>query len=504
MTEPADQSGLDANPAAQQRRVKDILLSTVMVGGGSLVTVVTGAVRGKVISLMVGPAGIGLQGLLQATMRTAGSIAGVGMSTSGVREVARLRGEADTAELGHSLRAQFWMTFGFGLLAALVLVVLHRPLGRLVLDDADLGWTIGVVGIGLFATVAYQFYDAYLRGFRKVALVTTASILGSIFSTVAAIALVVAFHDDGIPWALVAQPLCVLGIAAYVGRDFKKHLVPVDRERTKRAFDRVLRIGVVLAVTSFATTAAQLGARVLIARWTSLDDVGYFQAAWAISVLYLGFVLGAMSLDYYPRLAEVGDNRTKLSEMVNEQAKISFLLAGPALLGLFALSSQVVMILYSSKFAVSVEILRWQLVGDVLKIGSWTLSYMVLAQGRPRVYFVTEMSWNVSYLAALALLLPSQGVEAAGYAYVIASAIYFTVLCISANRLAGFSWSRRNGLMMIVLGVLVGIEMTSHLVLTKWWSFGIGAAITLAFGAYCLWHLVHEAGFSRILRRGKR
>jgi len=503
VSEPNEQQGLDASPVAQQRRVKDILLSTVMVGGGSLVTVLTGAARGKVVSLMIGPSGIGLQGLLQATLRTAGSIAGLGMSTSGVREIARLRGEGDTLELGHTLRGIGYMILTTGLLAALILTAFQRPLGRAILDDESLGWTLAVVGVGVLSQCLYSGYDAYLRGFRRVGLVTTASIIGNVVSTGMAITLVVLFRDDGIVWALVSQPICVLVIAAIVGRDVKQHLVPADSQRTKQALFRVAGLGVVLAATSFATTGAQLGARVLIARWTSLDDVGYFQAAWAISVLYLGFVLGAMSLDYYPRLAEVGQNRPKLNEMVNEQAKISMLLAGPALLGVFTFSSQIVRLLFSAKFAVSVDILRWQLMGDVLKIGSWTLSYMVLAQGRPRMYFVTEMSWNVAYLATLALLLPQMGVLAAGYAYVISSAVYFAILCLVTNRIVGFSWSRNNVVMMVVLAALAAVLMLAHQFLSTWWSFGVGLGLTLTFGTFCLRRLVHEAGFSRLLRRRK-
>jgi antigen flippase len=445
VTERAGQTGLDASPVAKQRRVKDILKSTVIVGGGSLVTVLTGVVRGKVISLAVGPAGIGLQGLLGSTMRTTTAVAGMGMQTSGVREVARLRGEHNTDELGHTLRAIRLATLALGGFAALVLVLFHRPLGSQLLDDSDLGWTLAVVGFGVLAQVYYAVYDSYLRGFRRVALLTKANIIANLLATGAAISFVLLLGDDGIAWAIVSQPISMLAIAAIAGRDFRLHLVPANRDRTRAAFKRVVRMGVVLAATSFITTGVQLTARVLVAHWGSLDDVGYFQGAWAVSVLYLGFVLGSMSLDYYPRLAEMGANSTALTQMINEQAKVSFLLAGPALLGLLAFSSQVVTLLYSSKFGATVQILRWQLLGDVLKIGSWTLSYMVLAQGRPRVYFMTELSWNVAYLAVLAALLPHFGVvTATGAAYVCASAVYFSVLCFVTNRLVGFSWTRTN------------------------------------------------------------
>jgi PST family polysaccharide transporter len=163
-----------------------------------------------------------------------------------------------------------------------------------------------------------------------------------VLATGVGVALVVLAGADGIVWALVAQPILLLAIVAIAGRDIVTHLVPADRARTGAAFTRVIRTSLALMLTGFMTTAVQLAARVVVARHASLDEVGYFQAAWAVSVLYLGFVLGAMSQDYYPRIAELGANRAAVSQAVNEQAQVSFLLAGPAMLGLLTLSAPVV------------------------------------------------------------------------------------------------------------------------------------------------------------------
>jgi len=489
--------------AATQRRLKDIVLSTLIVGGGSVVTVLSGVIRGKVISTIVGPPGIGLQGLLQSTQRTTSAIASMGLQTSGVREVARLRGENDATELAHTLRALQFATITLGGIAALVLVLFHRPLAAGLLDDPTLGWMIAVVGIGVLAQVLYCVYDAFLRGFRRVALLTRSAVIANILATALGVLMVVLLGEGGIVWALVLQPVFVLLIAAIAGRDLPKHLVAVDRDRTRKAFTRVIHIGAVLATTSFISTGVQLAARVLIAHSTTINDVGYFQAAWAVSVLYLGFVLGAMSQDYYPRLAETRADPTALSRMVNEQAKVSFLLAGPAILGLLTLSSQVVALLYTSEFTATVQLLRWQLLGDVLKIGSWTLGYLVLAHAPPRVYFMTELSWNVAYLGVLAALLPVLGVQAAAAAYVAASAIYFVVLCVVTNRLVGFAWSRSNVALMAVIAVLSAVAMSAHLFLPRWPALAIAGAVTTVFGLYCARRLIHEAGFARLIRRKK-
>jgi enterobacterial common antigen flippase len=493
----------EESPVASQRRLKDILISTLLVGGGSIINILTGVARGKVISVIIGPAGIGLQGLLQSTLRTVSTIAGMGLGTSGVREVAKLRGEGDTAELGHTLRGLRRATLALGALAAVVLLVLHRPLAGLLLDDENLGWALAVLAIGVMAQVSYATYDAFLRGSRRVAVVTKASVVGNLLAAATAVALVSMIGVEGIAWALVAQPVCVLAIALVVARDFRAHLVPVDRERTRAAMSRLVRAGAVLATTGFVSTGAQLAARVLIAHSTTLDDVGYYQAAWAVSVLYLGFVLGAMSVDYYPRLAELGKDRAGLANGVNEQTKVALLLAGPAILGVLTLSSQVIALLYSSKFGPAADLLRWQLLGDVVKIGGSTLGYLVLAQGNTRVFFFVELSWSSVYLVVLAALLPAMGIDAAAVAYVVASVAYFVVLCFVARRMVGFVWSRSNVVLMAMIGVLAGVVLASHLLLSFWVGLGVGGLTCVAFGVYCLVRLVREAGITQLRRRRK-
>jgi PST family polysaccharide transporter len=347
----------------------------------------------------------------------------------------------------------------------------------------------------------YCSYDGFLRGFRRVGLVTKASVAANLIATAVGSGLVVAFGDRGIAWALVAQPFIVLIVAAIAGRDYGTYLRASSHARTREAAIRVVRMGIVLTITGFITTGVQLAARVLVEHETSLDDVGYFQAAWAISVLYLGFVLSAMSLDYYPRLAEIGTDRVALRRMVNEQARMSLLLAGPAVLGLLTLSRPIITLLYTARFAPTVELLRWQLVGDVLKIGSWTLSYLVLAQGKKLAYFVTELSWNVLYLGVLAALLPSLGVKATAAAYAASSAGYFAVLSVVAHRLAGFRWSRGNVALMVSTTALTASVLVSQLYLSGWQAMAVGIALTALFGAFSLYRLAHEVGLAGLIRR---
>ena len=69
--------------------------------------------------------------------------------------------------------------------------------------------------------------------------------------------------------------------------------------------------------------------RVLVTRQEGTAGAGQFQAANALSMIYVGYILQAMEADFYPRLTASAHDDAKCNRLVNEQAEISVLLALP-------------------------------------------------------------------------------------------------------------------------------------------------------------------------------
>ncbi len=112
---------------------------------------------------------------------------------------------------------------------------------------------------------------------------------------------------------------------------------------------------------------------------------------------YIGFVLTAMGTDYYPRLTAAIHDHATVNRLVNEQTEVALLLAGPVFLAMLGLAPWVIQLLYSSRFRPAVDVLRWQMLGDVLKVASWPLGFIILAAGDGRTFMLTEsLAWAFS------------------------------------------------------------------------------------------------------------
>ena len=71
--------------------------------------------------------------------------------------------------------------------------------------------------------------------------------------------------------------------------------------------------------------------RLLLLWIISFEATGYYQSAWTLGGLYVGFILDAMGADYYPRLAAHAENNHACNRLANEQMLVGLLLAGQVL-----------------------------------------------------------------------------------------------------------------------------------------------------------------------------
>ncbi len=107
-----------------------ILKSSSLIGGAQGINLLLGMVRVKFAAVLIGPVGVGLIGNYTAIQGLVGTVAGLGIQSSGVRDVAAAVGQGDPEAIGRTvitLRRVCWLT---GLLGALAMMALAALLAR--------------------------------------------------------------------------------------------------------------------------------------------------------------------------------------------------------------------------------------------------------------------------------------------------------------------------------------------------------------------------------------
>ena len=423
----------------EQNSKKQILKSSSIIGGASIISIVVGLVKVKGLAMIMGPGGVGLQSLLGL----AGTLFGLGLGTTGVREIARFHDQQEKVD--EVRKALFMANLMLGLLAAGLIISFRETLSEQLFGSSDHQLAVCLVGVGVLFTLIGASQGAVLQGFRKIVELAKIKIITALVSTVIGLGAVYYLGSNGIAVFLLVLPVtgCLCGLF-YTRKLPGLGAINTSWSKLRPLWKSMVALGSVYMLSGFMGEGTKLLVREFIIEDMDLHAVGYFQAAWSISMTYIGLVLGAMAADYYPRLTQSMDNRKQANVLVNQQTEIAVVFAAPIILGMITFAPWVITVLYSGEFAPSIEILRWQVAGDILKIVAWPISFIVLASGKGKLYFLLEMSWNISYILLVYFGLQVFGLEATGYAFVLSYLVYLCCSFWSAKRLIGFYWISAN------------------------------------------------------------
>jgi PST family polysaccharide transporter len=201
--------------------------------------------------------------------------------------------------------------------------------------------------------------------------------------------------------------------------------------------------------------------RVLIIHKLGIETAGIYQASTAISLLYVGFILEAMGKDFYPTLTAAANDKTLFNSLVNNQMEVGLLLAGPGILLSIALAPLVIPFLYSSDFSSALGILRWQMLGTILRVASWPIGFIFLAKMRVRTFLWTEVVANCIHLLLIWLGLKYFGVVGTGIAFFAVYLFYFLLLRQIVRKTDEFRFAAGTIKIGYVIAVAAGIVFVS-------------------------------------------
>lgn len=469
-----------------------ILRATSIVGGGRVLKILIGLVRTKALALLLGPAGIGVMGLLQGVMMTGATLFGLGLGQSGVRQIAAADG--DPYKLSTVRKALWRSNLVLGVVGLATVWVLRKPIAQLVFDTPDRAGDIAWMGVGILVSLIVASQTALLQGMRRIGDMVKAGLIGAFLGTAVGIAVVWWLGDAGIRWFVLSTPLFSVFAAAWYAQRLPRPEVTDESAQTFwEQWREMASLGTYLMVTALAASLTALVVRSILTHELGVDAAGQFQAAYAISGQYLGLVLGAMAADYYPRLTRLMKDREARNEAVNDQLEVALLLIAPLLLAVIALAPWLLTLLYSADFQTAAGILRWQVLGDVLKVASWATAFLILAAGDGKLYLFTELTTHAVFVGAVYLLLPLMGLESAGFAFWAQYAYYFPLVWWIAWKRYGFRMRAYGWL--YLGGLFAAASLVSASARWSEWAAGaVGVILVIMAGGLALRSIHAQTG----------
>jgi O-antigen/teichoic acid export membrane protein len=433
--------------------MKSIFRATAILTSSSVASILLSLISAKVMALYIHPDGYGYYGLLQSFVAVSSLIGGMGMATGIVRLGAAAASRDEVTRIA-SLRKASWLIFVvFSVFAASVLFAARNGISQLVLGRSDHGGMIMLMGIATLFTVAANLQVGTLNAYHRVTALAKYGVFNTFLSSGVGIASVIIWRARGIPVAILGGAIATWTVSQL----FLNHEIgragPVSFAEVLVDAKALMRFGTPYMASMFVGTGVQMILPILVLHLLDAESVGYYRAAAGISVGYLGFLITAMGQDYYPRVSAIASQPAQLVSLINAQHRLVMLLAIPMILGTLTLAPYLVPLIYSAKFHATVDILEWQLIGDLFKFSSWTMSFAILARCSTSMYFLVECIGGVVTLSTTWLCVKWVGIPGLGISFLVTYVVYYCVVWIVIRREIPLRWTITNRCLML-LGII--------------------------------------------------
>lgn len=473
-------------PNADRHSYFHIIKSMAMIGGSSVVNVLFSIIRNKALAVLLGPAGVGQMGLYMSIVDLTQALAGFGVQSSGVRQIAEATGTGDTDRIARTATALRRTSIVLGLIGAVLLAALASPIASLTFGDDQHTLGVALLSFAILLQLMAGGQIALTQGMRDIASLARIQILSGLATTCITITLVMLFGPAAIAPAIVASAAALLAICWWFSKRLRISRPSMSTGELAQEVAPLLKLGFAFMLSAFLGFGASYVVRLLVTWEGGVGAAGQYQAAWALGGLYAGFILQAMGADFYPRLTAAATDHVAANRLVNEQTQISLLLAGPGVLATLTFAPLAMWLFYSPEFHPAANILRWICLGILLRIVSWPLGYVIIAKGRQMIFFFSEVASHGIHVALAWLLVPRIGPIGAGVAFFGLYIWHGCMVYAIARRLTGFSWSPANlriGLLFVAAAALV-FGATQFLPI--WQAMATGTLVTLVLGLYAL------------------
>ena len=431
-----------------------ILRSSALMGGAQIVTLAMAFLRSKLIAVLIGPSGIGLMGVLNAFNANLSSVAGWGLGASAVRTVAgaaegdRTRKVAAVRQFGRRLA---WAGF-FGVLLLVI------PVGYLTFKSQNYALELLVAGVAVPCIVATGMWTALLQAGGHIGSVAKTQMASSVIGLLIGLPFIYFFGSAGIALSIL---LAAVATAFVTWRAAARFSPATSAEPTPGDLRELVHLGVALQVGAIFGAISSYLIRVLILRShgddlaAGLDDVGFYQAAFAVTGSLPGVIFSATSSDFYPRVAAAMDE-DEARLITEKQIQASLLLAMPILVGLLTMGPLAVRLLYAKGFEPAAPLLEWFLWAIFCFLVGWPMGLWVMARRAKRLVALSQLVLGLSGLVLGVFLVPTLGVRGAAIAYFGNAAIYAVTLLVLLRQDAGRWISPKTGVLIAACAAWLG------------------------------------------------
>jgi PST family polysaccharide transporter len=400
----------------------------------TLVRMLTGFVSVKVVAVIIGPAGIALLGQLNNFSTIILNLASGGINSGVTKYVAENKSES-VEIVKPFISTAFKITIFCSLFIGLCLISFHSVLSNLIMLSSDYGYVFVIFGITILFYALNNLLMSILNGYKEFKRFVKINIISSVCGLAFTVLLVSFWQLQGSLISAVTFQSVMLFVTLWMARKLpwmKKDffLGKVEKPIAKK----YLRYAAMSFVSIAVVPVSQLVLRGYVIANISDVQAGWWEAMNRLSGMYLMVITSSFSVYYLPRLSEIKTNAELRHEIFKTyKVIIPLLVAGFTLIYLFR--GLVIRLLFTEAFYPMENLFIWQLIGDLFKISSWLLTFLMVAKSMTKTFIATEIAFSALFVGLSFLFMRTNGVVGIMQGYLVNYAVYLVVMLVVFRRI---------------------------------------------------------------------
>ncbi len=479
---------------------KSTFKNTVAFGGVQIINVIISILRGKIAAVILGPTGMGINGLYTSTLNLITSMSGMGLELSSIKDLSTSHEEQNQSQVNRHIYIINKLFLICSLIGFIATIVLSKRLSIWTFGTSDYTFSFILLSIFVFLTTFTKAQSSIFRGLRNIPFIIKTGIYSSIANLLITFPILYYFREAGIASSIVVSGLTTFIISIFFYR--KLHLTPtkVSNVVFMTQSSSMIKMGFMLVIATIIGALTKMGINVAIGKIGNIADIGFYTSAILITNQFVGFILNSLSADYFPRLTAAVNSPQKMSEVIEEQSEIVLLLATPLLILMIIFSPLLITVFLSSKFLVISEFIRFIALGSFFQVASFCLGYISFAKNDKYYYLLLE--GGLSNLLNFSLTVITYyyfGIKGFGYGFLSIYLIYFIIISIVATKRYDYKISKNIINIFMKMFIPLFISFLSLLLYSNWVGYLISIFMFIWVG-YDSYKLLDKRGIILILK----
>lgn len=391
------------------------------------IKILSGMIMNKIIAVYLGPSGLALIGQFQNFVVIVSGLANGSIQTGIVKLTAEYK--KDQKYLNKILQNSLLITLLLSFMVFLILFVFADAMSQRIMFSNE------YTNIMYYLAFSIVFYSlnlyilSILNGLSEIKLLTFINITISIVMLLLVSVFTVVYKLNGSLIAIITVQSLVFFISYIMilrkyGNSFF-HTTGIIENIDKVIIKKLFKFSLVTFFSGMMLSLAMIVIRYIIEDKMSLEYAGIWDGAWRMMMYFNMLFMLPFSINYLPKFASSGtfvDTKAYLLEALKFFIPLAILLA----VGTFYFKDILIKILFTDEFLIITSMIGYMLIAEIIRLCALGISHVFLAREKIFTILQIELMFYVTLILLTHILIPTYGIMALCYAYLIASILFLS------------------------------------------------------------------------------